>query len=364
MKDPIYLDYNATAPVRPEIISAVTQAMSAPRNASSVHSFGRAAHKIIEDARGKIAVLVNAPPAQIIFNSGATEGNNTVLKFFAKERILVSAIEHPSVLEAAPNAERIPVTKDGVVNLIALERLLKENKIGLVSVMAANNETGAVQPLREISALAKQNGALFHCDAVQALGRIPVDINGIDFMTISSHKLGGPQGVGALILGLCGLTPTLLEGGGQEKKARPGTENVAGIAGFGAAASIAAMERPRQQNLAQLRDRVDFGLLKINKNIIIHARDVKRIPNTTMFSLPGTSSETLLMAFDLEGISLSNGSACSSGSVKTSYVLKAMNVPDNIAGAALRVSLGWNTKDTDIDRFLDVAATIFGRLKN
>jgi cysteine desulfurase len=363
MKDRIYLDYNATAPLRFPALEAMNAVMAAPHNASSVHSFGREARKLIEDARVKVAALVNAPPAQVIFNSGATEGNNTVLKYFSNERILVSATEHPSVLEAAPHAEKIPVTEDGVINLLALEQLLSEKKPALVSIMWANNETGVIQPVQQISELVKRNGALFHCDATQAAGRVPVDITGIDFLTLSSHKLGGPQGVGALVLGLCGITPTLIDGGGQEKKARAGTENVAGIAGFGVAAAAAAMELPKRDIFTRMRDLLEFELLKINKNIVIHSRDVKRLPNTLLFSVPGTNSETLLMAFDLEGIALSNGSACTSGSVKASHVLKAMNVPDDLAAGTLRVSLGWNTKESDIEKFLKAFDKINARLK-
>lgn len=371
----IYLDYNATSPARPEVIETMTAILHEPRNASSVHSEGREARKLVEDAREKVAALVNAPPAQVIFNSGATEGNNTVLKYFAADRILVSAIEHPSVLEAAPHAEKIPVTKDGIVDLAALEKLLAESPLpsgergrvrgqtNLISVMAANNETGAIQPITQISEIAKRHGALFHCDAVQAAGRIPLGITGIDFMTISAHKLGGPQGVGALILGLCGITPTLLDGGGQEKKARAGTENVAGISGFGTAANIAHQNMQNYKKLETLRSALETEMKKIAQNAIFHAQNAPRLPNTTMFSLPGASSETLLMAFDLEGISLSNGSACTSGTVKTSHVLKAMGCNDKTASSAIRVSTGWDTRESDIEIFLKVFEKISDRLK-
>jgi cysteine desulfurase len=257
MKKRVYLDYNATTPQRAEVINKMTALMHAPHNASSVHAFGRDGRKAIEHAREHIAALVNAPAAQIIFNSGATEGNNTVLNHFKNERIIVSAIEHPSVLEATPNAQRISITKDGIVDLAALEALLKKEKTALVSIMAVNNETGVIQPIERISALVHSNGALFHCDGVQAAGRIPLDITkmGIDFLTLSAHKIGGPQGTGALILGLCGITPTLLQGGGQEKRARAGTENVAGIAGFGVAAELALKELPEQKRERFKKDR-------------------------------------------------------------------------------------------------------------
>ena len=339
----------------------MTRALAEPHNASSVHSYGREGRKIIEDARQTIAALINAPVNQIIFNSGATEGNNTVLKFFANERILASSIEHPSVLDAAPNAERIPVAKDGVADLNALEKLLKNDRAALVSVMMVNNETGAVQPIKEIAAIAHSHGALFHCDATQAIGRMPIDMTGIDFMTFSAHKLGGPQGIGALVLGLCGVTPTLLDGGGQEKKARAGTENVAAIAGFGAACAVANAQE--FQKLSAMRDHLETELKKISNEIVIYATNAPRVANTSMFSMPGASSETLLMAFDLEGIALSNGSACASGTVRASHVLKAMQVNDALAASALRVSLGWNSKKDDVEKLLAAAQKIVQRLK-
>jgi cysteine desulfurase len=372
MKQRTYLDYNATAPVRPEIAAAVSTAMAAPHNASSVHSFGRDARRMVEDARVQVAKLVNAPPAQVIFNSGATEGNNTVLKYFANEHILISAIEHPSVLEAAPMAEKIPVTKDGTLDLDALEDMMKTNSSpvcakegppALVSVMYANNETGVIQPIEKISKIAKRNGALLHCDAVQAAGRIPIDMTGIDFLTLSAHKLGGPQGAGALVLGLCGITPSWLDGGGQEKRARAGTENVAGIIGFGLAAELAVKYQNDFQDLKKFQDKIESSLKKIAPEIIVHGVETKRLVNTSMFSLPGALSETLLMAFDLEGIALSNGSACSSGTVRVSNVLKAMGVEDIIAAGALRVSTGWATTEKDIEAFLNVFEKIYVRLK-
>jgi len=262
------------------------------------------------------------------------------------------------------------VTKDGIVDLNALEEMrrtnaspggAKEEKPALVSVMMVNNETGVIQPIEKISELAHANGALFHCDATQAIGRIPVDMTGIDFLTLSAHKLGGPQGAGALVLGLCGVTPILLDGGGQEKKARAGTENVAAIAGFGAA--CAAADLNAFQKLAGLRNRLETELKKIAPDVVIHAKDAPRVANTSMLSLPGASSETMLMAFDLEGIAVSNGSACASGTVRASHVLEAMGANDAIASSALRVSMGWNTKDGDIDKFISAANKIFERLK-
>lgn len=365
MKKRIYLDYNATAPLRPEVMEFMSHVMGAPHNASSVHGFGQEGRKSVEDARARIAALVNVPPAQVIFNSGATEGNNTVMRHFRGARVLVSAIEHPSVLEVVPEAEKIPVTKDGIVDLAALETLLQqEPKAALVSVMLVNNETGAMQPIRDVADLCKKYGALLHCDAVQGAGKIPVDMAelGADFLTLSSHKIGGPQGVGALVLGLCGITPTLLLGGGQEKSARAGTENVAGIAGFGLAAEMASRNIPAYETLEKLRASLEAELSKIQQGVIIHSKDVDRVAGVSMFSVRGISSETMLMALDLEGIAISNGSACSSGTVKPSHVLQAMGVSEEDASCALRVSMGWDTKEADIESFLEALEKIVKRI--
>ena len=361
----IYLDHNATSPLRPESLEAIQNALSAPLNASSVHNYGRAGRRIVESAREALSELVGIPAAQIIFNSGATEGNNTVLKHFADETILVSAIEHPAVLEAAPNATKIPVDANGLIDLSALEDLLKTEKPALTSIMAINNETGVIQPLKDASSLIHKHGSLFHCDAVQAAGRIDINMQtlGIDFLTLSAHKIGGPQGVGALALSLCGITPTLLHGGGQEKSARAGTENVAGIAGFGAAIESALAALPTYQSKMQPLQTALENALKNIDGLIIHGENAERAPNTTLFSLPGANSETMLMALDLDGIAISNGSACSSGRVEASHVLKAMGQDTEIAQATLRVSTGWNTVSADIEAFIESFTKIAERLK-
>lgn len=374
MKKPrIYLDYNASAPLRPcanTVMQQVIGVESAAMNASTVHHFGREGRRIIEEARQAVAALVNAPPAQVIFNSGATEGNNTVIQHFSRtypqKRILVSAIEHPSVLQAAPNLERIPVKSDGTIDPQALETMMASGgEVALVSVMAVNNETGAIQDVSQLSQIAHKYGAFVHSDAVQAAGRIPLSLTefGIDFLTLSAHKIGGPQGVGALVLGLCGETPKLLFGGGQEKSARAGTENICGIAGFGAAAKESLERMNHYQALATWRDRLERELLETTPDVIIHAKTVKRVANTSFFSVLGLSSETLLMALDLEGVAVSNGSACSSGRVEPSHVLKAMGCDDKIAASALRVSLGWATKESDIEGFLVVWKTVTARIR-
>lgn len=363
-KNHIYLDYNATAPLHPAVLKVMTDIIAQPHNASAVHGFGREGRRLVENARESVAALVGTTPNQVIFNSGATEGNNTVLQFFAQnpqDRILVSAIEHPSVLNALDNAEHIPVTQDGVVDLNGLEDLLTQKpRATLVSVMLVNNETGIVQPVAEIAALAHRHGALFHCDAVQAAGRIPVNIHdiGIDFLTLSAHKMGGPQGVGALVLGLCGITPTLLQGGRQEKKARAGTENVSGIAGFGEAARQAMNNLASyQRTLAPLHQHLEKELTALNQ-IHIHGQNSARVPNTTLFSIENKTSDSLLIAFDLNGIAVSNGAACSSGTVQASHVLEAMGCESSIVAGTIRISTGWNTKPEDIDRFLETLKKI------
>lgn len=364
MNNETYLDYNATAPIRPEVSELMLNIMKEPHNASAVHGYGRDGKRLIDKARRQIADLVKADANNVIFNSGATEGNNTVLKHYAqKGRVLISDMDHPSVADILPEAIKIPSLPNGLIDLDALEDLLKTEQTELVSCMLVNNETGIIQPALQISRLAQRYGSLFHCDATQAAGRIELDINtfGIHFMTLSAHKLGGPQGVGTLILGLCGETPVLLEGGGQEKSARSGTENVAGIAGFGLAAEMAQNTMDKYQKLSELRDHLETEMLKLAPQAKIYGQDLERVANTTMVSIQGVSSETMLMAFDLEGIALSNGSACSSGTVKASHVLKAMGASDEEATSALRISMGWATTKDDIDAFLNAFQKIITR---
>ncbi len=376
MKKRIYLDYNASAPLRPHAKGAILGVYSCKDgafNASSVHSFGREGRKIVEKAREDVSTLVNAEPNQIIFNSGATEGNNTVIGHFAarfpNETILISAAEHPSILELPEihkNIKILPVNQYGLVETATLETALKENKTSLVSCIWVNNETGAIQNVSELSRATHNNGAFFHTDATQATGRILTDMkeNAIDFMTISSHKIGGPQGAGALILGVCGQTPTLLHGGGQEKSARAGTENIAAIAGFGAAASEAKKHLNNYQALGKWRDELESKIKQISPEAIIHCKDINRAPNTTFFSIKNADAQTMLMAFDLEGIAISNGSACSSGTVKPSTTLKAMNAAEDITNSALRVSLGWASEKSDIDAFIKAWEKIYKRIKS
>lgn len=364
MKKRIYLDYNATAKLRPDVRDRMVEIMDTPHNASSVHGFGREGRAIIEKAREEVAALVGAQASQVIFNSGATEGNNTVLSHFKGARILISAIEHPSVREAAEHAEIIPVTPEGLINLEALEKCLQQKpQTGLISLMLVSNETGIIQPVAQAARLAKKYGSLVHCDAVQGAGRIPVDLTelNVDFLTVSAHKLGGPQGAGALVLGLCGDTPILLKGGQQEKGARAGTENVAAIAGFGLAAKIARDNLEAYKSLEKQRDKMEKELGTL-QGLTIHGQNVPRVANTTLLTLPDVSSEVLLMALDLEGIAVSNGSACSSGTTRPSATLKAMGLSDKDASSALRISLGWATTDEEIDIFLKTWSKITTRI--
>ncbi|PZQ46401.1 MAG: cysteine desulfurase [Micavibrio aeruginosavorus] len=359
----IYLDYNATAPIRPEVIARVGEAMRVAGNASSIHGDGRSARKIIEDARSEVAALVGVQPAQVIFNSGATEGNNTILSGYKDKRVLILAAEHPSVLEAAPFAQKIPVTKDGAIDLDAFEKLLPAD---LVCVQLVNSETGVIQPLAEVSALCKKHGALLLCDAVQAAGRIALDFTslGADYMTLSAHKFGGPQGVGALIFRTGLQIPKFLHGGGQEKRQRAGTENIAGIAGMGAAAKIAAAEIAAYQTRTKsLQAKLESALKTIANDLVITGENAPRVSNTTNVIIPHVSAETMLMALDLEGVSASSGSACSSGTFKPSHVLTVMGYSEAEAKSALRFSTGWATTEAEIDAALDALRKVLTRVR-
>lgn len=361
----VYLDYNATAPVRPEVVAAMADAMRIPANASSVHACGREAKRLIEQARNQVAALAGAEPSQVIFNSGATESNNTILKASAGRRILISATEHPSVLESAPQAERIPVTADGLLDMAAFERLLAADPApALVSVMMVNNETGVAQDIAEITRLAHARGALMHTDAAQAAGRMPLHVRrlGVDFLSLSAHKLGGPQGIGALVTGPCTEAPVLLHGGGQEKQRRAGTENTAAIAGFGVAAAMAQEQMERYAALAGLRDRLESRLREIaGTRIRFPGARAPRAPNTSFFCVTGLAAETQLISLDLDRIAVSNGSACNSGRVGVSHVPLAMGLSREDAACCLRVSLGYASRGEDIDAFLAAWEKLFRR---
>jgi cysteine desulfurase len=370
-----YLDHNATSPIRPEVADAVTRALLEPGNASSVHTEGRAARARIEAARDKVATLVGARAKNVIFTSGGTEANNAVLSPSLRRLggegavlLLVGAAEHVSVLDwhrFDPAAvERIPVDGDGCVDLGWLEdRLARSESPALVSVQVANNETGVLQPVAEAARIVRRHGGLIHADAVQAAGKIPLAIGdlGVDVLTLSAHKLGGPQGIGAIVLATDQLEvgSRFIRGGGQERGARAGTENVAAIAGFGVAAESAVRGLTEAGVAVRvLRDEAEAALRRVAPDAVVFASAVDRLPNTLAFAVPGLKAETALIAFDLEGVAVSSGSACSSGKVKPSHVLEAMGADKVLAQGAIRVSLGWNTTREDVIRFADACEKV------
>ena len=365
MSERVYFDWNASAPLRTEARDAMVSALSVTGNASSVHAEGRAARHLIEEARHAVAGLVGAEAKNVTFTSGATEANMLALHAFLgpmppRDRLFVSAVEHPSVRSggrfAPADVEELPVDGDGVVDLRALARAIARAERPLVSVMLANNETGVIQPIRAIAGTVHAAKGILHVDAVQGAGRIDCDMEalGADLMSLSAHKLGGPQGVGALIRrGDIHIAEPLIRGGGQERSLRAGTENVAAIAGFGAAAATASAERQADSvRMAALRDRLEAGIMAATPQAVIFGTKAARLPNTTLFSAPGLKAETAIIAFDLNGIAVSSGAACSSGKVQTSAVLTAMGVVPSLASGAVRVSLGWSTTESDVERFL------------
>jgi cysteine desulfurase len=355
MPMPVYMDYNATAPMRPEAIEAMLSASNTVGNPSSVHRFGRLARRMVEDARDKVAAMAGATAAQVVFTGSGTEANNLAILGSGRPRLLASAIEHDSVLKAR-GAETVPVDRQGRLDLAALETSLRRDaRPALVAVMLANNETGVIQPVAEAARIAHAHGALLLCDAVQAAGRLPIDMQalGADLLSLSAHKLGGPKGAGALIVADQVPLSALLTGGGQERGRRAGTENLAGIAGFGAAAALADRGIADQPRLARLRDRLEAGLARLGGDIAVLGRDAARLANTSAIALPGLAAERLVIALDLAGLAVSAGAACSSGKLRPSTVATAMGLDPATAAAAIRVSLGWQTADADIDRFLE-----------
>lgn len=368
MKQPVYLDYNATTPIKPQVLELMKDVLGETGNASSVHGFGRAARKRVETAREQVAALVGVHANQIVFGSGATEANNAVLKTFCGKRVLVSAVEHASVLQALPDAERIPVTADGIVDLAAFEKMLEEGEApALISVMMVNNETGAIQPVVELAkkAKARHPGVFFHTDAVQAAGRIKIDFPAlyVDYMTLSAHKMGGPQGVGALISAPGAVPTKFICGGGQEKRQRAGTENVAGIAAFGLAAVSALEDMAAYQALAPLREKLEKALAASVSGFEIFAQNAPRVSNTCSIGIKDIDAQTVIMGLDLEGIAISGGSACGSGAVAASHVLKAMRPADHFDYAGFRISMGWGSREEDINSFIEAWTKIIKRVK-
>lgn len=376
MPERVYLDWNATTPLRREARDAMAAAWELSGNPSSVHAEGRHARRLVEEARASISGAVGASPRNVVFTSGGTEANALALTPGLRrgsgsvvERLLVSAIEHASVLAGGrfPGIAigTVGVTRSGLLDLDRLRAMLAGGPPALVSVMLANNETGAVQPVREAAEIVHAAGGLLHVDAIQAFGKISLNINALnaDLVTLSAHKIGGPKGVGALVLAddVIGLGP-VLRGGGQELGRRAGTENVAGIAGFGAAAKAAmsALEGDALR-LEGLRSRLESGLRQ-TPGVIVFADDARRLPNTTLFTVPGLKAETAVIGFDLAGIAVSSGAACSSGKVQPSHVLEAMGFGPELAQGAVRLSLGWSTSSADVDRCLEAWLKLAGTL--
>ncbi|MFN3232671.1 MAG: cysteine desulfurase family protein [Alphaproteobacteria bacterium] len=365
--DTIYLDYNATAPTRPEAKAAVAETLDMGGNPSSVHSAGRKARNLLEKARATVADAVGASRESVVFTSGATESNLTALQGSKATRLIVCAVEHESILTPTAHSELpadiVPVNSQGVIDLSALERLLAKNSEGaLVSLMLANNETGVIQPVAEAARLAHRAGARLHCDAVQALGKIPLDMSdlGVDSLSLSAHKLGGPQGVGALVVSKPELTEPLMTGGGQERNHRAGTENTAGIAGFAAAIEATA---PNWETIAGWRDNWEARVQAVAPEAVVFSQGAPRLPNTSTIAMPGVPGDSQVMAMDLEGICISAGSACSSGKVKTSHVLDALGAGDR-AGEAIRVSLGWDSQESDLEGLFKAWVALYTRTRH
>jgi cysteine desulfurase len=378
-----YLDHNATSPLRPESLSAVTHALAVGGNPSSIHARGRAARAVMEEAREKVAGLVRAKAGTVIFTSGATEANNLAL-FGAIEgslaegetritRVFVSAIEHSSVLATADRlAERFPwvrvvrlgVTADGVIDLEGLRVALREGKgRALVAVMAANNETGVVQPIAEVSKLVREVAGLLLVDAVPAAGKIDLDFSLCDYLVLSAHKLGGPQGVGALVVREGAPLQPQLVGGGQQKGLRAGSENLSGIAGFGAAVHAVADGEGERARIAHLRDHFESGLKQAVPETVIFGLGKARLCSTSCFAIPGLAAETALIGLDLDGVMMSSGSTCSSGKVSISHVLAAMGVDEKLAACALRASFGWSSTMEDVNAALQSLIKLRGRAR-
>ena len=360
----VYLDYNATAPAWPEVAETVADVLREGGNASSVHAEGRAASARVQAAREAVAALVGAAPEAVVFTGSGTESNNQALRASGRRRVLVAAIEHESVLYADPGAELIPALPDGTIDLAALDRMLGGgDEPAVVAVMLANNETGVIQPVAEVARIARRHNARVHCDAVQAVGKIPVDFVdlGADTYAVSAHKIGGPQGVGALVIHNADGVERFIHGGGQERGRRAGTENVAGIVGYGVAAGIAARKLDDFTDLARHRDALEARLMAMAGDAAVIGEGAPRLPNTSKLTMPGVASETQVIAMDLEGIAISAGSACSAGKVEVPYVLAAMAVPEAVALSAVRVSMGWATTAEDLDRYAEAWAALWKR---
>jgi len=368
-----YLDWNASAPLRPEARAAMLAALDAVGNPSSPHTEGRRVRAIVEDAREEVAALVGARPAEVVFTSGATEANSAVMRG-GWRTILLAGIEHDSVLAPARGLAHGGQTRLVDLAVNADGRIETENVVdgaheaagdgpALLSLQLANNETGVVQPVAAAADAARSRGLAVHTDAVQGAGRRAVSLKalGVDYLSLSAHKIGGPKGVGALVIRDGAALPVFIAGGGQERRRRAGTENVPAIAGFGAAARAAARDVEAMERVQALRDRVEAQILAVTPSAVVIGAGAERLPNTTSVALPGASAETLVIALDLAGVAVSAGAACSSGKVGASHVLEAMGLEPALARAAIRVSLGWASTERDVAAFAEAWARATAR---
>lgn len=368
VSDLIYLDYNATAPIRPQVIELMSNVMKEGGNPSSVHALGRTAKSRLEAARSQIASVINCRAQMIIFTSGGTEANNMAILNCERVRLITTNAEHDSVNLSKDyfdgKVDILSINKDGLIDLKELEKLLsKEGEKTIVSILLANNETGVIQDIAAISKITKDAGALLHVDAIQAFGKIPIDFASlnVDMMSISSHKIGGPQGVGALIALEKLPVKSPIIGGGQEVGRRGGTENIAGIAGFGLAASMLPEAVEKMIILEEWRNAAELKISENADGALFFGREAKRLPNVSTVYMPNVKSETQVMNFDLDKICVSSGSACSSGKVKASHVILAMTNDEDIASSTVRMSMGWNTKKDDPDAFVKSWLNMWGR---
>jgi cysteine desulfurase len=376
-----YFDHNATTPVAPEVVAAMAEALASTfGNASSVHAYGQRAKAAVDEARNSVASLIGAEPAEVVFTAGGTEADNFAIRGAAeamegrgRKRLVSSTIEHEAVLNTCRHLARrgcewitAPVTSDGVVTPAALQGLLTP-QVAIVSVMHANNEIGTIQPIAELAAMTRSSGALFHTDAVQTVGKVPVDVRGVgvDLLSLSAHKFNGPKGVGALWIRRGVRLAPILTGGRHERNRRAGTENVAAIVGLGVAARLAQRHLSEEAaRLESLRDRLEHGILSAVSGTVVNGGAVARVPNTTNVSFTGVEAESLLIALDLEGVAVSTGSACSSGSLEPSHVLKAMHLPTGRAHNAIRFSLGAGNTAEEVDRVVGLLPAIVEKLRS
>ena len=375
----IYLDHNATTPPAPAVVDAMSRALREEfGNASSIHAFGQRAKAAVDDARTDVARLIGAEPADVVFTAGGTESDNIALRGAldaahpSRTRLVVSAVEHEAVLTTAKAIGRrgrpvtiLPVDADGLVTAAALDAALGHD-VALVSIITANNETGVIQPVAALATLARRSGALCHTDAVQAVGKIPVDVAalGVDLLSLAAHKFGGPKGVGALWIRRGTPLAAVVTGGRQERNRRAGTENVPAIVGMGVAARLALSGLAADAvRVGGLRDRLEGSILDQVPGAWVNAGRVSRVPNTTNIAFERVEAESLLIALDLEGIAVSTGSACSSGTLEPSHVLRAMGLPHGRVQSSIRFSLGSTTTPDEIDRVLAVLPAVVQRLR-